>query len=461
MNMIASAPVLGEEASLISFVDESERLLIRRAQGGDSAARDELQRRYHGWLIKHCHEFSRRNKLPKRRSDNKRLPNLDWNDLVATAWLAFSEAIDRFDPAKNNGLEVYARKWVDGALGRLGRSQYDLGIVDESRAGRWLRSRWHEDIEPEDVVKAVGGNLLGAHRAIWAEEARRGDSAPYRVSYDAVTEGGYDVGSLATDEDRGTSEAYVADHSTIVGVAYKPFNDADWDHYCQRRATAKAQERPGPKAESFPAPLKLVSRSQYEADQCTAHRFARVSAKDRKEIFFRVCVGERILYPIIGGWRPPRWSGEEPKPRQKKQARKIERDADGWHLLSGVLRDTTQTNVVSFAEFFARIRPRFKKFKRGYSETALVRFKSGTTRAVVRQRGGPVRRVEPTPEVCAAALDSRAFVAARDQWREWLRGKRPKPDPKDRPVFDRCSIELCTLPDPDEEQAENGDETRS
>jgi Sigma-70 region 2 len=480
MNMIATAPVLGERPSLISFVDESERLLIRRAQGGDGAARDELQRRYHSWRIKRCHEFSRQNKLPKRRADDKRLPDLDWNDLVATAWLAFSDAIDRFDPTKNNGLEAYARIWVDGALRRLGRGQYDLGIVDEGRAGRWLRSRWHEDIEPEDVVEAVGGNLLDAQRAIWAEGARRGGGALHRVSYDTVTEGGYDIGALATDEDGGASEAYVADHSPIVGAAYKPRNDADWEHYCQRRETAKAQDRPGPKAESFPAPLKLVSRSQYESDQCTAHRLARVSPKDHKEILLRIWVGERILYPIIGGWRPPRWSGEELKPRQKKRARKLERDADGWHVkAAGVLPDLTQTNVVPFpessargvrpslvqtnrrlfAEFGARWHPRFKKFKRGYSETSQVRFKSGAVRAVVHQRGGPVRQIELTAEICAAALDSRALAATRDEWRGWLRGKRPNPDSKNRPVFDRCPIERCTLPD--EDQTESGDETRS
>jgi hypothetical protein len=473
MNMIASALVLGEEPSLISFTDESERLLIRRAQEGDRAARDELQRRYHRWIIKRCYEFSRRNGLPKRRSDDKRLPRLDWNDLVATAWLAFSEAIDRFDPARNNGLEALARKWVDGALRRLGRSQYDLGIVDETNAGRWLRSRWHEDIEPEEVVEAVGGNLLDAQRAIWAEEARRGGTAPYRVSYDAVTEGGYDVGALATDEDGGASEPYVADHLPIVGAAYKPRNDADWEHYCQRRETANGQDRSGPKAQSFPAPLKSVSRSRYEADQWWAHRFARVAPKDHKEILFRIGVGERLLYPIIGGWRPPRGGGGEPKPRQKKRARKIERDADGWHVKeSGVLPDLTQTNVVPFpersvwsslaqanrrlfAEFGARWQPRFKKFKRGYCETALIRFKNGTMRTEVRQRGGPVRQVELTLEVCAAALETMERTIRRDKWREWLRGKRSKPDLKDKPVFDRCPIERCTLPD--EEQTENGE----
>jgi hypothetical protein len=454
--MVAKAPVLGEEPNIISFVDESERLLVRRAQEGDRAARDELQRRYDGWRIKRCHEFSRRNGLPKRRADDKRLPDLDWNDLVTTAWLAFSEAIDRFDPAKNNGLEAYARRWIDGALRRLGRGQYDLGIVDESRAVRWLRSRWHEDIKPEDVVEAVGGNLLDAQRAIWAEEARRGGSAPYRVSYDAVTEGGYDVGALAKYEDGGASEAFVADDSPSIGAAYKPLNDADWEHYCQRRETAKAQKRPGPNAQSFPAPLKLVSRSQYEADQRTAHRFARVSPTDHGEILFRISVGERILYPIIGSWRPPQWSGEGRQKQPSRRARKLGRGADGWHVKEpGVLGD--QTNVVSFAKFYAQSRPRFKKYKRGYSETARIRFKNGTVRTVVRQRGGPVRQIALTPEVCAAALEAMERTIRRDKWREWLRGKRS--NQKDKPVFDQCPIERCMLPD--EEQTENGDENRS
>jgi hypothetical protein len=83
-----------------------------------------------------------------------------------------------------------------------------------------------------------------------------------------------------------------------------------------------------------------------------------------------------------------------------------------------------------------------------------VRFKHGNTRTLVRQGGGPVRRVEPTPEVCAAALDSRASTAARDEWRKWLRGKRAKPDSKDKPVFDRCAIERRVFPDLDEEREE-------
>jgi hypothetical protein len=180
MNMIAKLPLLGEQPELISLTEESEHQLIRRAQGGDPeesehqliiraqggdiAARDELQRRYHGWRVKRCEKFYRA----------ERWPFIEWNDLLATAWLAFSDAIKGFDPAWNNGLAAYATKWVDGALTRLCRSSHDLGIVDESNAGRWLRSHWHEDITPEEVVKAAGGTLQGAQRAIWAEAARRG-----------------------------------------------------------------------------------------------------------------------------------------------------------------------------------------------------------------------------------------------------------------------------------------------
>jgi hypothetical protein len=115
-----------------------------------------------------------------------------------------------------------------------------------------------------------------------------------------------------------------------------------------------------------------------------------------------------------------------------------------------VLEDLTDYVVPSIP--FKRLRPHFTRSKRGYSEAALVRFKSGATRRVVRQRGGPVRHVELAAALCAAALEIRERTIGRDEWREWLRGRRPNPDPKDRPVFDRCSIELCTLPDLDEEQ---------
>jgi hypothetical protein len=177
MNMVANVPLLGDQPDLIPVTEESERLLIvraqggdteesegqliRRAQGGDIAARDKLQHRYHGWRVKRCEKFYRA----------ERWPFIEWNDLLATAWLAFSDAIKGFDPAWNNGLAAYAAKWVDGALTRLCRSSYDLGIVDESNAGRWLRSHWHEDITPEEVVKAAGGTLQGAQTAIWAEAA--------------------------------------------------------------------------------------------------------------------------------------------------------------------------------------------------------------------------------------------------------------------------------------------------
>jgi hypothetical protein len=459
MNMSARAPVLGGEPSLISFADESERLLIRRAQEGDRAARDELQRRYHGWRLKHCREFSRSNRLPKRGSHR---PFLDWSELVTTAWLAFCEAIDRFDCTKNNGFEAYARKWVAGALRRLGRSQYDLGILDESNATRWLRSRWHEDIDPEEVVKAVGGNVLDAQRAIWREGARQGEAAPFHVPYSVTGEGGC--------EEFG-SPAFVVDDYSPVATVYKPLNDADWEDYCRRRADANAQLRPGLKAQSFSAPLKRITKQRYEADQRAAHafgdptrirlvpkngrwKFARVSltAKDRKEVLFRIGVGERLLYPIIGGWRPARWSGED--------GRKQKADRGSHHAPGRVLPDLTQepTNVVTFAQFSAHWHRRFKKFKRGYSETAAVKFKNGNTYKIVRQRGGPGRRVELTPEVCAAALDSSASVARRDEWKEWLRGKRSKPDINDRPVFDQAPIMRAERVDPDEEG--NGDENR-
>jgi hypothetical protein len=420
MNMNVEAPVSGGEPSLISFLEESERLLIGRAQSGDEGARYELGRRNHGFLVNRCHEFSRRNKLPKRPagdvSRTTAFPFLEWHELFAEAWLALSESIDRYDLAENVNLGTYARPWIDAALRRLGRSQYDLGVLDESNAGRWLRSNWHEDIEPGDVVKAVGGTILDAQRAIWQEEARRGEKAPYRAVYDSNAEGGY---SGAGHEFQAEPSHLIGDSPGWTAVAadapdaepYVPRDDADWEHYCKRRAAANAQDRPGRKAQSFPAPLKPVSRSQYEADHVWAHRWvSSLNFKQRKEVFFRICVGERILYPLIGGWRPPRWSGEEPRPRRKDRNKTLECvgvTPEGWVLwqtrTGRVLQDLTKDYVVPSIPF-KRLLPYFKRPKRGYSETALVKFKNGPARRVMRQKGGPVRQVELTPELCAVAV---------------------------------------------------------
>src|SRR5262245_24367085 len=262
MDMIALAPVLGQP-DLICSAEEPECLLIRLAQEGDLAARDELQRRYHGWRVKRCARFFRDGLV-------------EWNDLLTTAWLAFSEAIDRFDPANNNGLAAYSTKWVDGALARLSRNRFDLGIVDESRAARWLRANWREDVTPEDVVGAVGGTHQDAQRAIWAEAARRGPS--YHVACDTAAESG-DGDSEDPD--------FVVDDKTCSAKSYTPLSAAEWAHYSEQRAASE---------------LRPIGRSRYEADQMAAHRFARST----DEVFLRICVGERILYPIIGGYRRPR-----------------------------------------------------------------------------------------------------------------------------------------------------------
>jgi hypothetical protein len=66
------------------------------------------------------------------------------------------------------------------------------------------------------VVKAVGGTILDAQRAIWQEEARRGEKAPYRVLYDTNSEGGY---SGASHEYQAELSHAISDSPGWVAVA--------------------------------------------------------------------------------------------------------------------------------------------------------------------------------------------------------------------------------------------------
>jgi hypothetical protein len=281
------------------------RCLIQAHQSGDRSAGDTLFRAYRPLLKRRCAEF------------RALYPWLEWDDLFSAAQTAFLKAIAGFNLSRNTGLAAYAQSKIKYALLDVLEDRYRNGTTGEGRVGRWLADNWDErkDLTPEEIAKATGCSVANAAEALIAEAALR-DSGEL---YDTVGEGGYDysterlgpgvgydgdpiaipgdepgdggedsevddpaladMGGLGADnpldsetgdadstdddldDDHGEGEAFGDDEDDEPDEqanGYRALDDTEWEHYCQQRATAKAQVKPGPYAKSFVAPLKPI-----------------------------------------------------------------------------------------------------------------------------------------------------------------------------------------------------------
>jgi Sigma-70 region 2 len=257
--------------------------------------------------------------LINKEARGKDFRGLPREDLQMAGVVALLEDLARFDLDKGYRLSTFLAKRIHGAMLDEQKLWQKQGRHGETRDERWLiANHWkYADRQLIGGSYSASGNpaLIAALMAAMAcpntgiknytrqhaiEAIGRFEAAQAtHESYDTTAEGGY------ADGDERQPEMDISDSPSWVAVAventdtYRPLTDAEWQDHCRQRAGAHytdakdtyityldANGKPHQRLltpwdahlyrgrgnfPTYPAPLRRIGRSQYEADQRTAH----------------------------------------------------------------------------------------------------------------------------------------------------------------------------------------------
>jgi RNA polymerase sigma factor (sigma-70 family) len=116
--------------------------LLRATKGPEpaaSAARDTIARRFHRLVLKEVKPY-----CDGRNND----------DLIAAGMFGLAEAIDRFDPRRNNGFAAYAISLIRGRIKKAAKALKRNGWAGETRLQRALYG--NHDLTPEQASRVMG-----------------------------------------------------------------------------------------------------------------------------------------------------------------------------------------------------------------------------------------------------------------------------------------------------------------
>ena len=118
-NLFAETLIRGVRETAFPSAEEERREILAWRDKGDLSARDKILEAHLPLVWKIARE--RR----KKATENSCLtPPME--DLLGEGWLALHQAITSFDPGASNRFAAYAKKWVDGAIGKYIRKQQSM-----------------------------------------------------------------------------------------------------------------------------------------------------------------------------------------------------------------------------------------------------------------------------------------------------------------------------------------------
>jgi RNA polymerase sigma factor (sigma-70 family) len=260
-----------------------ERDLLRRAQAGDGAAKNELVSRFHRSVLEIAGQYH----------------GPAHEDLVAAGLLGLCEAIAKFDLRRKNGFFAYAKWLIREEIREAAKEWRKRGQAGETRADRYVYD--NPNATPDDIAKKVGCSVSDAGAATQRAEAYRNG----HERYDTTENGAYDEDDNCRGQRRATAHE-------IYSL---------YDFYSPQQLS--------PQLRFHGAVSRLIDALAVDADKRAARRLKQIGRRayalelverDRKRIAARADE-QQYLYP----WK--RWKAKPvaaPQPHRKRK-QKVER----------------------------------------------------------------------------------------------------------------------------------------